>query len=144
MQCELPTKADVHRIAKVFDGVKTVAIAGCSPDPTKASNSVAAYLQKQGFTILPIYPKEDEILGEKVYRSLGEIVSAVDMVIMFRKSEYATELVAEAIERGDIKVFWMQEGITNENARKMAEAARIVVVEDRCAMKIHQAARAAQ
>ena len=86
MECEFPTvNSTTDEIREIFANTKTIAILGLSPDPSKASHRVAAYLQQQGFKIVPIYPKEDEILGEKVYRSLTEIPFEIDMVDVFRK-----------------------------------------------------------
>jgi predicted CoA-binding protein len=122
----------------IFDGVKTIAIVGLSPDPSKPSHYVSAYLQAQGYKILPVYPKGETILGEKVYAALSRIPSRVDMVIMFRKADYANDLIGEALKRGDIKVFWLQQGIINDEACKQAEQNGIIAVQDRCAMQIHK------
>ena len=74
MECEMPLiNSNKDEMKKIFESVKTIAILGLSPDESKASNMVAQYLQNVGYKIVPVYPKEDEILGEKVYRSLAEI-----------------------------------------------------------------------
>jgi len=75
---------DKEEIRTIFDNVKTIAVLGLSPDPSKPSHRVAKYLQEVGYKIVPVYPKEDTILGEKVYRSLKEIPFKVDMVDIFR------------------------------------------------------------
>jgi hypothetical protein len=111
---------------------------GLSPDETKDSHKVAAYLQKQGFKIVPVYPKEDEILGEKVYTSLAEIPFKVDMVNIFRKPA-ALDAVADAcIARGDVKVFWAQKGIVNNAAAQKAKDAGMRVVQNQCSMVDHR------
>ncbi|WP_169974007.1 MULTISPECIES: CoA-binding protein [unclassified Campylobacter] len=110
---------------------KNIAIVGLSPDESKASNMVAKFLIKEGFNIFPIYPKEDEILGRKVYRNLSEIDEKIDIAVMFRKGEFAENLIMEVINLG-IKTLWLQLGITNKNAKIIAEENNINFVEDKC------------
>ena len=140
MECEFPSvNSNQKEIEEIFNSVKTIAVLGLSPDTSKASNRVAAYLQKAGYKIVPVYPKEDTILGEKVYRSLAEIPFAVDMVNIFRKPN-ALDAVADAcIARGDVKVFWAQLGIVNNAAAKKAEDAGMKVVQNYCSMVEHRA-----
>jgi predicted CoA-binding protein len=139
MECEFPTiNADSEEIRAIFHEVKTIAVIGLSPNPEKDSHRVAAYLQAAGYRIIPVYPKEDEILGEKVYRSLKEIPEAVDMVDIFRKPAAVDAVVDAAIERGDVKVVWMQAGIVNNAAAERAKAAGMRVVQSRCAMVDHR------
>ncbi len=139
MECEFPTiNSTSDEIRNIFENTHTIAILGLSPDPSKASHRVAAYLQEVGFKIVPVYPKEDEILGEKVYRSLKEIPFDVDMVDIFRKPN-ALPMIAEAVlERGDVKVFWAQQGIVNNEAAEMVEKAGLKVVQNKCAMVEHR------
>ena len=86
MECEMPlVNSNPEEMKEIFESVKTIAILGLSPNETKASNMVARYLQNAGYKIVPVYPKEEEILGEKVYRSLEEIPFEIDMVNIFRK-----------------------------------------------------------
>ncbi|HEX5710940.1 MAG TPA: CoA-binding protein [Sulfuricurvum sp.] len=138
MECEFPTiNANNDQIKAIFDRVKTIAVLGLSPDSTKDSYRVAEYLQKAGYTIIPVYPKEETILGEKVYRSLEEIPFAVDMVNIFRKPD-ALHAVADAcITRGDVKVFWAQKGIVNNDAANRAHDAGMEVVQNHCSMVEH-------
>lgn len=139
MECEFPTvNSNKEDIKEIFNIVKTIAVVGLSPDETKASYRVSKYLQEAGFKIVPIYPKEDTILGEKVYRSLAEIPFAVDMVDIFRKPD-ALEAVADAcIARGDIKVFWAQKDIVNNKAARKAQDAGMTVVQNMCSMVEHR------
>jgi len=139
MECEFPTvNSNTEEIKAILDEVKTIAILGLSPDPEKASNQVAKYLLEAGYTIFPVYPKEDEILGLKVYRSLAEIPEAVDMVDIFRKPD-ALDAVADAcIKRGDVKVFWSQLGIVNNAAADKAKAAGMTVVQNHCTKIEHK------
>ena len=139
MECEFPTiNADMDEIKEIFENVKTIAVVGLSPNPIKDSHRVAKYLQSVGYKIVPIYPKEDEILGEKVYRSLKEIPFEVDMVDIFRKPAALPPIVQAAIDRGDVKVVWFQAGIVNNEAAKMAKDAGLTVVQNRCTMVDHK------
>ena len=139
MECEFPrVNSNSQEIRDIFENVKTIAVLGLSPNPDKDSHRVAVYLQKQGFKIIPVYPKEETILGEKVYRSLIEIPEAVDMVNIFRKPD-ALDLIADAcIARGDIKVFWAQKGIVNNAAAEKAKSAGMQVVQNHCSMVEHR------
>lgn len=139
MDCELPSvNSNSQEIKEIFDSVKTIAILGLSPDETKPSHRVAKYLKEQGYKIVPVYPKEETILDEKVYRSLLEIPFAIDMVDIFRKPK-ALDAVADAcIERGDVKVFWAQKDIVNNEAAQKAEKAGMKVVQNKCTMVEHR------
>ncbi|WP_331775801.1 CoA-binding protein [Sulfurospirillum sp. 1612] len=140
MECPMPTinTNDIKEIKKIFDEVQSIAIIGLSPDESKDSNKVARYLQQEGFKIIPVYPKEETILGEKVYRSLSEIDERVDMVDMFRKPAIADSLLEEILKRDDVKVFWLQLGIVNNEACEKAKAAGLTVVQNKCSKVEHQ------
>jgi len=139
MECEFPTiNSNKQEIQEIFDSVKTIAVLGLSPDTEKDSHRVAKYLKEVGYKIVPVYPKEDEILGEKVYRSLAEIPFAVDMVNIFRKPTVLTAIVDACTERGDVKVFWAQKGIVNNEAAQKAEEAGMKVVQNHCSMVEHR------
>lgn len=133
MECEFPSVNSTSKeILEILDSVKTIAVLGLSPDETKASNMVAKYLQNHGYKVVPVYPKEDTILGEKVYRSLAEIPFAVDMVDIFRKPKAFDAIADACIERGDVKVFWGQLGLVNNAAAEKAKAAGMKVVQNHC------------
>lgn len=134
MECPMPTinTNDEAIIKEIFSICKSIAIIGLSPDPSKDSHRVAKYLQDHGFKIYPVYPKEEMILGEKVYRSLSEIKESVDMVNMFRKPEIASVLIEEVLERKDVKVFWLQLGIVNNEACMKAKEHGIIPVQNKC------------
>lgn len=140
MECEMPlVNSNPAEMKEIFESVKTIAILGLSPDASKASNMVAKYLQNAGYKIVPVYPKEDEILGEKVYRSLAEIPFKIDMVDIFRKPA-AFDAVADAcIKRGDIDVFWGQLGLVNNEAAQKAKDAGMKVVQNYCTKLEHKA-----
>ena len=139
MECEFPSvNANKQEIKEIFESVKTIAVLGLSPDESKASHRVAKYLQGVGYKIVPVYPKEETILGEKVYRSLAEIPFNVDMVDIFRKPK-ALDAVADAcIERGDVKVFWAQKEIVNNDAAQRAKDAGMIAVQNMCSMVEHR------
>jgi len=124
---------------EIFENVKTIAVLGLSPDESKASNHVAAYLKEAGYKIVPVYPKYDEILGEKVYRSLAEIPFEVDMVDIFRKPAAFDAIADACIARGDVKVFWGQVGLVNNDAAQKAKDAGMKVVQNYCTMVEHKA-----
>ncbi|MEA1916121.1 MAG: CoA-binding protein [Campylobacterota bacterium] len=140
MECEFPSvNSNKEEIKEIFSSVKSIAVLGLSPDESKDSHRVAAYLQDKGYKIVPVYPKEETILGEKVYRSLKEIPFEVDMVNIFRKPEALNAIADACIERGDVKVFWSQKGIVNNEAASKAENAGMKVVQNHCSMVEHRA-----
>ena len=140
VECEFPTiNSNKQEIKEIFDSVKTIAVLGLSPDVNKDSHKVAKYLKEVGFKIVPVYPKEEEILGEKVYRSLAEIPFAVDMVNIFRKPAALDPIVNACIERGDIKVFWAQKEIVNNAAAQKAKDSGMMAVQNLCTMVEHKA-----
>jgi len=139
MECEFPSvNANKQEIKEIFDSVKTIAILGLSPNPEKDSHKVAKYLQSVGFTIVPVYPKEDTILGQKVYRSLAEIPFNVDMVDIFRKPDVLVTIADACIARGDVKVYWSQKGIVNNEAAQKAKDAGMIAVQNMCSMVEHK------
>lgn len=125
-------------IEKILKESKTVAIVGLSPNPDKDSHKVAKYLQENGYKIVPIYPKEESILGERVYRSLEEIEGEIDIVDIFRKPEAISKIVDEGIKRGSIKCIWLQLGITNNDAIDRAKSAGIEAIQNRCTKIEHE------
>jgi len=139
MECEFPTvNANTEEIREIFEEIETIAVIGLSPDASKDSHRVAKYLQSVGYKIIPVYPKEETILGEKVYRSLKEIPGNVDMVDIFRKPAAVGPIVEACKERGDVKVVWLQAGIVNNEAAEEARKAGMKVVQSRCAMVDHR------
>lgn len=139
MECEFASvNSDSIQIKEMFENTKTIAIIGLSPNEEKASNMVAQYLQNAGFKIVPVYPKEEEILGEKVYRSLKEIPFKVDMVDIFRKPDVIGLVVDAAIERGDVDVVWTQLGLVNNEAAQKAIKAGMKVVQNKCTKIEHR------
>lgn len=135
MECEMPqVNSNSAEIKKILEQTQTIAIIGCSPNPEKASNKVAKYLQNAGYTILPVYPKEETILGEKVYRSLDEIPIEIkiDMVDIFRKPDVIGLVVDQVIQRGEVQCVWTQLGLVNNEAAQKAREAGMQVVQNHC------------
>lgn len=140
MECEIPSvNSNSAEMKAYFQLVKTVAVLGCSPDSTKASNHVAEYLRDVGYNMIPVYPKGDTILGQKVYKSLAEIDQEVDMVVVFRKPAALDAIADAVIARGDVKVYWTQLALVNNEAAKKVKDAGINVVQNYCAMVEHKA-----
>ena len=118
-------------LRQILFSAKNIAVVGLSPDEGKPSNEVAKFLIKRGFNVFPIYPKFDEILGRKVYRNLTQIDEYIDIAVMFRKGEFASELVKDAVKKG-VKTLWLQLGITNDEAGAVARENGINFVQDKC------------
>ena len=139
MECEFPTiNSDKSLMKEIFENTKSIAIIGCSPDETKASNKVAKYLIDAGFTVYPVYPKEDIILGQKVYRSLLDIPGKLDMVDIFRKPKVISDVVDDCIKRGDVYCVWSQLGLVNNEAMQRAKDAGMQVVQNHCTKIEHR------
>ncbi len=119
---------------KILRETKTVAVVGLTDDPTRPSHIVPAYLQNNGYRIIPVNPTLSESLGEKAYPSLADVPERVDVVQIFRRSENVGPIVDQAIAAG-AKVVWMQLGIANEDAAARARAAGLDVVMNQC-MKV--------
>lgn len=119
---------------KLFHEAKTIAVVGLSDNPARASHGVARFLQAQKFRVIPVNPALSEVLGEKCYPRVEDIPGEVDIVDVFRKSEFMPEVVADALTKKP-KCIWMQEGVTHEEAAKTAAAAGVAVVMNRCILK---------
>jgi hypothetical protein len=140
MECEFPTvNANPEAYRELFASLRSIAILGCSPNPEKDSHQVAAYLKDAGYQIFPVYPSEDTILGEPVYRSLAAIPFPVDMVNVFRKPEALPAIVEATLQRPEVKVLWTQLGIVHNESAARAEEAGLQVVQSRCVMVEHRA-----
>lgn len=124
-------------IADMLAGARTIAVVGLSSDSFRPSHGVAAYLQSHGYRIVPVNPKETEILGEKCYPDLESIPVPVDIVDIFRRSEFVPEVVESAI-RIRASAVWMQEGVMHAEAAARARQAGLKVVENRCILKEHR------
>ncbi|MFH1723182.1 MAG: CoA-binding protein [Elusimicrobiota bacterium] len=116
--------------------MRVVAVVGCSPKPKRPSNRVAAYLADAGYRVIPVNPGHDEILGEKCYRDLRSIPDPVEVVCVFRRAEFAADIVRQAIGIG-AKGVWMQDGIDSPEAAVLARKNGLKVVMNDCIMRQH-------
>ena len=121
----------------ILQSSQVIAVVGLSGNPERPSNIVAAYLMDNGYTVIPVNPREDEILGLKSYPDLSSVPQKVDVVDIFRKPEDVPPLVEDAIKIG-AKTVWMQEGVINEEAAARARDAGLDVVMDKCMKKEHE------
>lgn len=125
-----------EKIAELLKSGKTIAVVGLSDNPARTSYRVSAYMQSQGYRIIPVNPAISEALGEKAYPTLSDVPEKIDIVNIFRQPEYVPEVVEEAI-RLKVPAIWMQEGVVHEEAAEKARQAGIFVVMDRCILKEH-------
>jgi predicted CoA-binding protein len=125
-------------IYELLSRARTIAVVGLSDSPLRPSHGVAAYLQSQGYSIIPVNPQITEALGEKSYPSLLEVPGRIDLVDVFRRPEYVDEIVEQAIQL-KIPAIWLQEDVINERAAEKARRAGMFVVMDRCILKEHRA-----
>jgi len=128
---------DSSRIRRILDRYRHVAVVGLSANEMRPSFFAAKYLRDHGFHVIPVNPNYQDILGEKCYPSLADIPGTVEIVDLFQRTEQVRPFVEQAIAIG-AKVVWMQLGIVNEDAAKLALDAGLEVVMDRC-MKIEYA-----
>lgn len=124
-------------IAELLRTSRTIAVVGLSASKFRPSYGVSRYMQQAGYRIIPVNPNESEVLGEKSYASLAEVPERIDIVDIFRRSEFVPEIVRQAIQAG-ARAVWMQEGVVHEEAAAEAQKAGLFVVMDRCILKDHQ------
>lgn len=123
-------------IDTILRTAKTIAVVGLSAKPHRPSHGVGRYLQSVGYRIIPVNPHETEVLGERAYARLEDVRETIDIVAVFRRSEYVPDIVESAI-RVRAKVVWMQEGVVHRVAAERARQAGLGVVMDRCLLKEH-------
>jgi hypothetical protein len=132
-QLEVPTS---ERITEILTRSKTIAIVGLSSRRLRPSHGVADYLKSQGYRIVPVNPNETEVLGEKSYARLEDVTGRVDIVDIFRRSEFVPGIVESAIRIG-ARAIWMQEGVAHLEAAERARRAGLFVIMDSCIFKEH-------
>lgn len=127
-----------EEIKKLLTESKTIAVVGASPKPWRDSGAIAEFLMKKGYTVYPVNPKYEEILGVKSYPDLKSIPAKIDLVDIFRNPDEVEPVIEEAIAVGATAV-WMQLGVVNDAAARKAESAGLAVVMDRCIAVEHRA-----
>src|SRR6187399_517766 len=137
---DIPHNPDDDAVRALLQRVKRIAVVGLSPKPNRDSHRVSAYMQRAGYEIVPVYPREDTILGVRVYRSVSEIEEPVDLVNVFRRAEDLPGVAADilASPHENAPAVWFQLDCVNEAAiRTLVDAGRLVVY-DRCIMVEHR------
>jgi uncharacterized protein len=129
--------AETDEIGELLKRTKTIAVVGLSDSPLRPSYGVSAYMQTHGYRIIPVNPSIKGALGEKAVATLAEVPEKIDIVDVFRRSEFVPELVEEAI-RLKVPAIWLQEGVIHEEAAEKAREAGIFVVMDKCILKEHR------
>lgn len=127
----------MNRNWEILQSARSVAVVGLSGKRYRPSYGVAEYLKREGYRVIPVNPGETEVLGEKCYPDLDSVPGEIDVVDIFRRSEFVPEIVEAAIRKG-VKVIWMQEGVFHEEAARRAREAGLTVVMDRCILKDHR------
>jgi signal transduction histidine kinase/predicted CoA-binding protein len=130
-------QADDEKLRNILTDYQNIAVVGITNYPERPSYSVPEYLQSQGYRIIPVNPKFDQILSEPAYEQISAVPDPIDVVLVFRRSEAVPEIVEQAVQ-AKAKVVWMQEGIINESAAQYARRAGLEVVMDTCMRTTHQ------
>jgi uncharacterized protein len=123
-------------VTEILRSSRTIAVVGLSSRAFRPSHGVSEYLQSAGYRIIPVNPREKEVLGEKSYARLEDVPERVDIVDVFRRSEFLPDIVASAIRIG-ARAVWMQEGVIHSEAAEKARRAGLFVVMDSCILKEH-------
>ena len=124
-------------LKKLLRSAHTIAVVGLSSSRLRASYGVAQYMQSAGYRVIPVNPNEQQVLGEKAYARLEDVPEKIDVVDVFRRSEFVPAVVDSAIRVG-ARAIWMQEGVADEAAAQRARAAGLFVVMDTCILKEHR------
>lgn len=125
-----------EKIASILEEAKTIAVVGLSDNPERTSYQIAEAMQKAGYKIIPVNPMVESVLGEKAYDSLVDIEEKIDIINVFRRSEFLPEIAKEALET-ECKVFWAQQGVVNEDAYKLLKENDFTVIMDLCIKVAH-------
>ena len=131
-----PAPSD-QQIRDLLRSAHTIAVVGLSSSRFRASYGVSQYMQSAGYRIIPVNPNEREVLGERAYARLEDLPEKIDVVDVFRRSEFVPEVVDAAIRVG-ARAIWMQEGVADEAAAQRAREAGLFVIMDSCILKEHR------
>jgi uncharacterized protein len=130
------TNPSDDELKQLMASASTIAVVGASSNPERASNGIMQKLQRVGYRVIPVNPRETEVLGERSYPSLSDIPEPVDIVNVFRRPEYTPPIADEAVKIG-AKALWLQSGISNDEAAARASAGGLMVVMDTCLGTMH-------
>lgn len=133
MTWENPTNEELKQI---LTSAKTIAVVGLSSNPERTSYQIAKIMQQEGYRIIPVNPTVEEVLGEKAYASLTEVPEQIDIINIFRRSEYLLEIAKEATQT-NCNIFWAQQGIMNEEAYHYLKQHDFTVIMDLCIKVVH-------
>ena len=139
MACPLPTTPDQSEEAvmgRLLD-CKRIAVVGASDNPMRPGHYVPEYLIGHGYDVVPVNPNHEEVFGRRCYRTLADIPGEIDLVNVFRRPNACADVTRDAIAKG-AKGVWLQSGITNEDAKALAQQAKIDFIQDRCIMVEHR------
>jgi predicted CoA-binding protein len=125
-----------EQLRQLMTDANTIAVVGASSNPEKASYGIMKRLQRVGYRVIPVNPRETEVLGERAYRSLADIPEPVDIVDVFRRAEDTPPVADEAVRIG-ARTLWLQSGIVSEEAAARAKAGGLTVVMDACLATLH-------
>ena|SRR5690625_201568 len=133
MTWENPSNED---IATILENSKTIAVVGLSNNPERTSYQISKAMQSVGYKIIPVNPMVDEVLGEKAYASLTDVEEPIDIINVFRRSEYLLEIANDALQTNS-RIFWAQQGVINEAAHKLLKENDFTVIMDLCIKVAH-------
>ena len=128
---------DEETMARLLREAESIAVVGCSPNPERTSHQIAQFLIDRGYRVYPVHPAAKEILGLKAYPDLAALPEPVDLVDVFRRAEYTPEIARQAVAAG-AGALWLQQGIVNEQAWKIATDGGLACVMDRCIAVMHR------
>ncbi len=128
---------DNATLTRLLEHAGTIAVYGCSPKPDRTSHRIAAFLIEQGYHVIPVHPKAETILGQKVYPTLSDIPVHVDIVDVFRRAEFTPGVARQAVEIG-ADTLWLQQGIISEESYRIAKDGGLTPVMDLCIAVVHR------
>lgn len=140
--CPLPLRtpgAESTTVDRMLQA-RRIAVVGMSDDPSRPSHGIGGYLASHGYEVIPVNPNHDQVLGQKCYARLSDVPGEIDLVNVFRRPQFCADVTRDAIAKG-AKGVWLQAGIRNEEAQRLAEEAGIDFVQDRCIMVEHMGRR---
>ena len=132
----MPVETDAE-LREILD-YDTIAVVGCSATPGKDAHEIPKYLKEHGYTVLPVNPYADEVLGVEAVDSIADVDAEIDVVNVFRPSDEVAGIVDAVLERNDVNAVWTQLGISDDEAAKRVEESGRKMVQDKCMKVEHQ------